>query len=90
MAVAAAAPWAPSGGLCRWARRSARAQHRRSRSFLANLAAQCRTKKEEWDVRSKTRAEEIAGISEAIKILNVTAHLHLRVRRSNSPSCACF
>merc|ERR1719191_2152293 len=41
-----------------------------TQSFLANLAAQCRTKKEEWDVRSKTRAEEIAGISEAIKILN--------------------
>merc|ERR1719201_3136474 len=41
-----------------------------TQAFLANLAASCRTKQEEWDLRSKTRAEEIAGISEAIKILN--------------------
>merc|ERR1719380_448808 len=39
-------------------------------SFLANLASQCATKKKEWDERCKVRAEEIAAISEAIKILN--------------------
>merc|ERR1719380_124314 len=39
-------------------------------SFLANLASQCATKKKEWDERCKVRAEEVAAISEAIKILN--------------------
>jgi len=39
-------------------------------SFLANLASQCSTKKKEWSERQQVRAEEIAAISEAIKILN--------------------
>merc|ERR1719201_3130373 len=39
-------------------------------SFLANLASQCATKKKEWAERCKVRADEIAAISEAIKILN--------------------
>merc|ERR1719305_568711 len=38
--------------------------------FLANLASQCATKKSEWGARQQVRAEEIAAISEAIKILN--------------------
>jgi hypothetical protein len=38
--------------------------------FLANLASQCATKKKEWSERVQVRAEEIAAISEAIKILN--------------------
>merc|ERR1719271_1380329 len=38
--------------------------------FLANLASQCATKKSEWAGRQQVRAEEIAAISEAIKILN--------------------
>jgi len=38
--------------------------------FLANLASQCATKKSEWGERQQVRAEEIAAISEAIKILN--------------------
>merc|ERR1719262_1743531 len=29
-----------------------------TQAFLANLAASCRTKQEEWDARSKTRAQE--------------------------------
>merc|ERR1719265_2369467 len=41
-----------------------------TQAFLANLASQCATKKKEWDARSTMRAEEIAAISEAIKILN--------------------
>merc|ERR1719409_875508 len=41
-----------------------------TQAFLANLAAQCATKKKEWAERSKVRADEIAAISEAIKILN--------------------
>merc|ERR1719443_1373824 len=39
-------------------------------SFLANLASQCATKKKEWAERCQVRAEEVAAISEAIKILN--------------------
>merc|ERR1719161_57016 len=39
-------------------------------TFLANLASQCATKKSEWGERQQVRAEEIAAISEAIKILN--------------------
>merc|ERR1719420_2747485 len=38
--------------------------------FLATLSTQCVTKQQEWDARSKTRADEIAAISEAIGILN--------------------
>merc|ERR1719456_541512 len=41
-----------------------------TQAFLANLASMCETKKKEWAERSKMRAEEVAAISEAIKILN--------------------
>merc|ERR1719159_2398477 len=41
-----------------------------TQAFLANLASQCATKKKEWDERSAVRAQEVAAISEAIKILN--------------------
>jgi hypothetical protein len=41
-----------------------------NQAFLANLASSCAQKREEWDERKKTRASEVAGISEAIKILN--------------------
>jgi len=39
-------------------------------AFLANLASACETKKQEWAARSKARVDEIAAVSEAIKILN--------------------
>merc|ERR1719231_1608013 len=39
-------------------------------AFLANLGAQCAEKKKEWAERQSMRAEEIAAIGEAIKILN--------------------
>merc|ERR1719240_2383019 len=41
-----------------------------TQAFIANLASMCETKKKEWAERSKMRAEEVAAISEAIKILN--------------------
>merc|ERR1719287_219146 len=41
-----------------------------TQAFLANLASQCNTKKKEWDARQKIRSEEVAAISEAIKVLN--------------------
>merc|ERR1719395_246891 len=41
-----------------------------TQAFIANLASQCATKKKEWDERCQVRAQEVAAISEAIKILN--------------------
>jgi len=38
--------------------------------FAANLKEQCGSKQDEWDARCKARSEEIAAVSEAIKILN--------------------
>merc|ERR1719238_863034 len=39
-------------------------------AFLANLKVECGEKKKEWSVRCQIRAEEVAAISEAIKVLN--------------------
>merc|ERR1719253_849137 len=39
-------------------------------AFLANLKSSCETKKKEWAERSQVRSEEIAAISQAIKVLN--------------------
>jgi hypothetical protein len=41
-----------------------------TQAFVANLASMCATKKKEWAERQKIRSEEVAAISEAIKILN--------------------
>merc|ERR1719502_2008819 len=41
-----------------------------TQSFLANLASQCAQKKDEWAERQQLRSEEVAAISEAIKVLN--------------------
>merc|ERR1719171_2431417 len=41
-----------------------------STKYLANLQEQCTTKKKERDMRTKMRNDEIAAISEAIKILS--------------------
>jgi len=38
--------------------------------FLGDLGTQCAEKKAEWGTRQQMRAEEVAAISEAIKILN--------------------
>merc|ERR1719454_2638647 len=46
------------------------AEMKDTQAFIANLASMCETKKKEWAERSKMRAEEVAAISEAIKILN--------------------
>merc|ERR1712113_712958 len=40
------------------------------KEFLANLGKDCATKKAEWDVIVKTRADELVALSETIKILN--------------------
>merc|ERR1719218_317697 len=41
-----------------------------TQAFLANLSSMCAQKKEEYETRTKTRAQEVAAISEAIKVLN--------------------
>jgi len=43
---------------------------RADRDFLANLSKGCATKQEEWDERSKTRAEELVALADTIKVLN--------------------
>merc|ERR1719408_876626 len=41
-----------------------------TQAFLANLSSMCTKKKEEYAARTHTRAQEVAAISEAIKVLN--------------------
>eukprot|EP00444_Apocalathium_aciculiferum_P033393 CAMPEP_0183493264 /NCGR_PEP_ID=MMETSP0370-20130417/183357_1 /TAXON_ID=268820 /ORGANISM="Peridinium aciculiferum, Strain PAER-2" /LENGTH=1097 /DNA_ID=CAMNT_0025686605 /DNA_START=63 /DNA_END=3353 /DNA_ORIENTATION=- len=38
--------------------------------FLAELEKSCSTKTQEWDERSKTRAEELVALADTIKVLN--------------------
>jgi len=40
------------------------------KEFLANMKKNCETKKKEWDVIVKTRAEELAALADTVKILN--------------------
>merc|ERR1719502_192076 len=40
------------------------------KKFLQDLDKTCATKKAEWDVRCKTRTEELLALSDTIKILN--------------------
>merc|ERR1719265_264184 len=40
------------------------------KKFLADLDKTCATKKEEWDVRCKTRTEELLALTDTVKILN--------------------
>jgi len=40
------------------------------KDFLANLDKNCETKKKEWEVVVKTRAEELAALADTIKVLN--------------------
>jgi len=40
------------------------------KEFLANLDKNCETKKKEWAVVVKTRAEELAALADTIKVLN--------------------
>merc|ERR1719217_1998297 len=40
------------------------------KKFLADLEKNCATKKDEWEVRQKLRAEEQLALADTIKILN--------------------
>jgi len=46
------------------------ASYEEDKVFLRDMDKTCDTKKDEWDVVQKTRAEELLAISETIKILN--------------------
>jgi hypothetical protein len=46
------------------------AEMKETDAFVANLASQCAMKKKEWAERCAMRAEEIAAVSQAVKILN--------------------
>jgi chromosome segregation ATPase len=40
------------------------------KEFLAGLDTSCKTKSAEWDIRVKTRADELVTLADAIKVLN--------------------
>jgi len=40
------------------------------KKFLGDLDNQCKTKKAEWEVRSKTRTEELLALADTVKMLN--------------------
>merc|ERR1719238_1891201 len=46
------------------------AEMKETQAFLANLSVQCAEKKKEWAERQSMRAEEVAAVGQAIKILN--------------------
>jgi chromosome segregation ATPase len=64
------------------------AQKSASKDFtmLENLAEQCKARASEWEVRTKTRAEEVQAIQETINILNNDEALDTFKKTLPSPS----
>ena len=64
------------------------AQNALSKDFdvLKKLSETCDTKTKEWDVREKTRNEELLAIQETVKILNSDENLGLFKKALPSPS----
>eukprot|EP00421_Protoceratium_reticulatum_P007702 CAMPEP_0168372212 /NCGR_PEP_ID=MMETSP0228-20121227/8164_1 /TAXON_ID=133427 /ORGANISM="Protoceratium reticulatum, Strain CCCM 535 (=CCMP 1889)" /LENGTH=694 /DNA_ID=CAMNT_0008385111 /DNA_START=16 /DNA_END=2098 /DNA_ORIENTATION=+ len=58
------------------------------RKFLGDLEQGCGKKSEEWEERQKTRAEELAAIAEAIKVLNDDDALDLFKKTLPSPGAS--
>lgn len=56
------------------------------KKFLIDLGKSCASKKQEWGVRQKTRAEEMLAIADTIKILNDDDALDLFKKTLPSPS----
>jgi len=54
--------------------------------FLGDLGKNCASKKDEWAVREKTRADELIAIHETIKILNDDDAMELFKKTLPSPS----
>merc|ERR1719487_724574 len=55
-------------------------------AFLKDLEKNCKTKKDEWAVRQKVRAEELLAIADTIKILNDDDALELFKKTLPTPS----
>jgi hypothetical protein len=58
------------------------------KKFLADLDKNCATKKEEWGVRQKLRAEEQLAIADTIKLLNDDDALELFKKNAPDSSFA--
>jgi len=58
------------------------------KKFLADLDNQCKVKKEEWEVRSKTRTEELLCLADTVKMLNDDDALELF--KKTLPGSAAF
>jgi len=58
------------------------------KKFLGDLDNQCKTKKEEWEVRSKTRTEELLCLADTVKMLNDDDALELF--KKTLPGSAAF
>jgi len=60
------------------------------KEFLANLEKNCKTKKAEWEVIVKTRAEELTALAETIKVLNDDDALELFKKTLPSAAASSF
>ena len=58
------------------------------KTFLTDLAKNCKTKKAEWSVRENLRAEEQLALADTINILNYDDALELFSRHSRSSRCS--
>jgi len=56
------------------------------KKFLADMAKNCATKKDEWAARQKTRSEELLALADTIKILNDDDALELFKKTLPTPS----
>jgi len=62
------------------------ASYEQDKAFLADLDANCATRKQEWEVVQKTRAEELVALADTIKIINDDDALDLFKSTLPSPS----
>jgi len=62
------------------------ASYEEDKKFLADLDKNCATKKDEWEIVKKTRAEELLAIADTVKILNDDDALDLFKKTLPSPS----
>merc|ERR1719321_666818 len=56
------------------------------KKFLADMDEQCASKQKEWDIRCKTRTEELLALSDTIKILNDDDALELFKKTLPAPA----
>merc|ERR1719321_888368 len=56
------------------------------KKFLGDMDEQCATKQKEWDIRCKTRTEELLALSDTIKILNDDDALELFKKTLPAPA----